>query len=172
MDKNKNYPKNADLRPKRRKDKDNPYTIYSIGSETDHPKYFARFTDREGIDHCLEINKELFELMNEFELDDLSHLNEIDRHYAAENTDANNDNYSMPDNSVEEQVVRSLEYSALYDAIKKLPPVQRHRLEMRYFEEKTYIEIASADNCSKQTAQESVAAAQNNLKKLLKNFSE
>lgn len=110
--------------------------------------------------------------MNEFELDDLSHLNEIDRHYAPENTDANNDNYSMQDNSVEEQVVRSLEYSELYDAIKKLPPVQRHRLEMRYFEEKTYIEIASADNCSKQTAQESVAAARNNLKKLLKNFSE
>lgn len=32
-----NNPKNSDPRPKRRKDKDNPYTIYSIGSETDHP---------------------------------------------------------------------------------------------------------------------------------------
>ena len=31
------YPENADPRPKRRKDKDNPYTIYTIGADTESP---------------------------------------------------------------------------------------------------------------------------------------
>ena len=40
-----NHPKNKDPRPRRRKDKDNPYTIFTVGINTDTPNYYLSFTD-------------------------------------------------------------------------------------------------------------------------------
>lgn len=40
-----NHPKNKYLRPKRRKDRDNPYTIFTSGIDTDSPRYYLAFTD-------------------------------------------------------------------------------------------------------------------------------
>ena len=34
-----NHPKNKSTHPRRAKAKDNPYTIYTTGSDTGHPKY-------------------------------------------------------------------------------------------------------------------------------------
>ena len=75
-----NHPKNIDPCPKRRRDKDNPYDIFTMGIKTDSPRYYIRFKDGVNNEHCLEIPKELFDLMDEFERDDLSFLNEWDRH--------------------------------------------------------------------------------------------
>lgn len=61
-------------RPKRRKDKDNPYTLSKR-----QDKHYLSFRDGQGVLRELLINKELFELLNCFELDDLSFLNEVDR---------------------------------------------------------------------------------------------
>lgn len=61
--------------PKRRKDKFNPYTI----CEKDG-KYYLSFRDGQGIIQKLEIDKVLYDTFNHFELDDLSHLNVVDRH--------------------------------------------------------------------------------------------
>ena len=63
-------------RPKRRKDKDNPYTLSKR-----QDKHYLSFRDGQGVLRELLINKEPFELLNCFELDDLSFLNEVDRHY-------------------------------------------------------------------------------------------
>ena len=63
-------------RPKRRKDKDNPYTLSKR-----QDKHYLSFRDGQGVLRELLINKELFELLDCFELDDLSFLNEMDRHY-------------------------------------------------------------------------------------------
>lgn len=76
-----NHPKNKDLRPKRRKDRDNPYTIFTSGIDTDSPNYFLAFTDSQEIRHCMEIDRELFDTLDRFELDDLSMMNEMDNHY-------------------------------------------------------------------------------------------
>ena len=70
-----------DPRPKRRKSKDNPYIICSIGIESDTPRYYVSFRDGQGIEHTEEISKEIFALFDQFELDDLTRLNEADRHY-------------------------------------------------------------------------------------------
>ena len=75
-----NHPKNTDPRPKRRRDKDNPYDIFTVGIKTESPRYYIRFKDGVKNEHCQEISKELFDLMDEFERDDLSFLNEWDRH--------------------------------------------------------------------------------------------
>lgn len=76
-----NYPTNTDPRPKRRRDKDNPYELYTIGIATDHPRYFVEFMDGQRQKHCEEISRELYELLDSFELEDISYMNECDRHY-------------------------------------------------------------------------------------------
>lgn len=43
------YPNNIDPRPKRRKDKDNPYEIFTVGIETDNPHFYISFTDGQGV---------------------------------------------------------------------------------------------------------------------------
>ena len=77
----KYYPKNKDPHPKRRRDKANPYEIFTVGIETDSPHFYISFTDSQGVHICMEINRSLFELFDRFELDDLSHLNKVDKYY-------------------------------------------------------------------------------------------
>lgn len=50
-----NNPLEIDPRPNRRKDKDNPYTIFTVGIKTDSPHYFVQFKDNAGNERCLEI---------------------------------------------------------------------------------------------------------------------
>ena len=63
--------------PKRRKDKYNPYTI----GTTEDGRHWLTFSDGQGNRHHFEISAAVFELLDSFELDDLSYLNEVDRHY-------------------------------------------------------------------------------------------
>lgn len=108
-------------RPKRRKDKDNPYTLSKR-----QDKHYLSFRDGQGVLRELLINKELFELLNCFELDDLSFLNEVDRHYEhSELTEATlyDRAFVLPE-SVEDAVLRNMRYEALHNAINKLPETQ------------------------------------------------
>ena len=77
----KYYPKNIDPRPHRRHNKDNPYTIFTVGINTDTPHYYVSFKDGQGVRICMEIEKSIYELLDKFEIEDLSYLNEVDRHY-------------------------------------------------------------------------------------------
>lgn len=56
-------------RPKRGKDKYNPYTLTKI-----EDKHILSFRDGQGVLQEITINRELFELLDRFELDDLSFL--------------------------------------------------------------------------------------------------
>ena len=112
-------------RPKRRKDKDNPYTLSKR-----QDKHYLSFRDGQGVLRELLINKELFELLDCFELDALSFLNEMDRHYEhSELTEATlyDRAFVLPE-SVEDAVLRNMRYEALHNAINKLPETQRRRL--------------------------------------------
>lgn len=152
-------------RPKCRKDKYNPYTLTKK-----EDKHFLSFRDGQGVLRELQITKELFEVLNRFELDDLSILNEWDRHYEySELTEASlNDRAAMLPESVEETVFRNLRYEALYKAMEQLPETQRRRLVLYYFAGLTYAQIADKEGCKYQTVQESIYAALKKLKKLLK----
>ena len=92
-------------RPKRRKDKYNPYTLTAKEA-----KHFLSFQDGQGVLRELQITKELFEVLNRFELDDLSILNEWDRHYEhSELTEISLYNRAvLSPESVEEAVFRNL----------------------------------------------------------------
>lgn len=164
------HPKNIDPRPKRRRAKDNPYELFTVGIETDRPHYFIRFTDGASVEHCFEIEKALYDLLDQFELDDLSYLNEVDRHYErSEQTEASLHIRAVAQTeTVEETVFRDIKYQKLHSAIQTLPSVQRRRLTLRYFGEYTYEQIAEMEGCTPQAVAKTIMAAEKNLKKILK----
>mgnify|MGYP000345758035 CR=1 FL=1 len=70
-----------DSRPKRRKSRDNPYTLFTVGMWEGSPRYYISFRTTNGDSICLEIAQEVYKEMDQFELDDLRYLNEVDNHY-------------------------------------------------------------------------------------------
>ena len=94
--------------PKRRKDKYNPYTIGTTGDG----RHWLTFSDGQGNRHHFEISAAVFALFDSFELDDLSYLNEVDRHYEqSELTEASLYDRAMHrPATVEESALQSMEY--------------------------------------------------------------
>lgn len=163
------HPQNMDQRPKRRRDKDNPYEIFTVGANTDRPYYYIRFTDSLCVEHCLEIEKELFDLFDQFELDDLSFFNEVDRHYdLSEQSEETLSSHALDKPySLEDALLRKLDHEQLRKAIAVLPDVQRKRLVLYYFGGFTYQEIAVQEGCSYQAVQRSIWKAEEKIKKYL-----
>lgn len=163
------HPKNKDLRPKRRRDRDNPYEIFTMGIETASPRYYLSFVDSGGIKRTIEIDKTLYDAFDGFELDDLSFLNEVDRHYEqSEQTEVSlNRRAAQPRESVEEMVAHRMEIETLHRAISRLPDKQRRRLTLYYFGAFTYEQIAEMEGCAFQVVARSIKAAEENLKKFL-----
>ncbi|WP_204792164.1 RNA polymerase sigma factor [Oscillibacter sp. CU971] len=163
------HPKNLDPRPKRRRDEDSPYEIYTAGINTAHPRFYLFFKDGGGVKRWMEIDKALFDAFHEFELDDLSFFNEVDRHYEqSEVTEATlNRRAAKPQESVEETVSQRMEVDKLHQAIAKLPEKQRRRLVLYYFGEFTYEQIAAMEECKFQVIAKSIKTAEKYLKKIL-----
>ena len=117
----------------------------------------------------MEIDKALFDVFDRFELDDISFMNEVDRHYEqSEQTEQSlNRRAAQPQKSVEEAVFQRAEVETLRQAIAKLPEKQRRRLVLYYFGDFTYEQIAEMEGCKYQTVQDTIYAALKNLKKFL-----
>ena len=64
-------------RPKRRKYKDNPYTLKYVEEKN---IYIVSFKDVKGHLQDVEVSKEVYKAFDRFELDDLSEMNEYDNH--------------------------------------------------------------------------------------------
>ena len=160
------HSKDKDQRPKRRIDKDNPYRLFTVGAATSEPHYFIQFKDGAGIQHCLEIEKPLFDLFDQFELDDLSYMNEVDRHHeTSEQTEASiNRRILTPQEAPDEIVMRQLESDELHKAILKLPEIQRRRLILYYYGGLTHEQIAKIEGCARAVITKSIAKAIHNLK--------
>lgn len=160
------YPENIDPAPKRRKANDNPYEIFTVGIKTDHPHFFVRFTDGAGEHRCLEITEKLYQALNEFELRDLSFLNEVDNHYEqSELTEASLHERAVSNQkSVEETVLQHLQSERLHSAIAQLPELQRRRLVLYYFGNYTYEQIGEMEGCTKRAVKFSIDIAIRTLK--------
>lgn len=153
--------------PKRRKDKYNPYTIKDQSG-----RYFLSFQDGQSVPHELEIPKVLYDLFNDFELRDLSYLNELDRHIEqSELTEAAlyQRTLSAPE-STEELALASIENELLHRTIAELPETQRRRLTLYYFDELTYEQIAALEGCTKMPVKRSIDRAEEKIQQELKNF--
>lgn len=69
--------------------------------------------------------------------------------------------------TLEASFLKSETERALLEAIRKLKPIQRERLTKYYFQEKNASQIAKEEGVSSQAVDKSLAAAIENLKKLL-----
>ena len=154
-------------RPKRRKHRDNPYTLNYIESKN---IYTVSFKDVKGKLQEVEINKEIYIAFDRFELDDLSEMNEYDNHIEHSEIFENNLESRAKDKPIllEDMIIQKVTFEKLKEAINLLPEVQRRRIKKYYFEDKNEKEIANEEKISQKNVSKSLAVAKRNLKEILK----
>lgn len=153
--------------PKRKKSKDNPYTIFYIEK---NDVYAVRFKDSRGKLQEVELTSELYELFNNFELEDISAMHKFDKHIEhSELLDSTLFKRSIKKSlSVDYQVEKKIIYEELMLALKKLSETQQRRIKMYFFDNMTLDEISKLEKCSFQAISKSINLALENLNKLLK----
>ena len=153
-----------DRRPKRRKDKHNPYILEMING-----KFYVSFNDSNKTKQKVEVSKEVYDCFDEYELIDISAMNEYDRHTEhSELSDSAKEKRSVKKaESFDARIDRLLYSELLHEAIKTLPEIQRRRLKKYYFEFKTFKEIGEEEGCEYQCVQRSVYRAREKLKRKL-----
>ena len=152
-------------RPKRRKYKDNPYTLFF---DENNQIYFIIFKDIKGIINKVSVPFDVYSAFNLFELQDLSELNEYDNHIE------HNEVYEeslyrrsiKKDESIDDQIIRKSAYEDLIIAINTLPEIQKRRIKKYYFDEMTEEEIAKEENTTNQSVHIILKRAIKNLKKI------
>ena len=154
-------------RPKRRKHKDNPYTLEFIEEKN---SYRVSFRDVKGKYRRIEVNKEIYQAFDRFELDDLSELNEFDNHIEHSEIYENNLNERAMDKplGVADIVETMLINEELKKAINELSDIQKRRIKMYYFEDMTLEDIARIEKTSHQAVSKSIIKALAELRKILK----
>ena len=131
-------------------------------------KYIISFTNNNN-EIELEISKELYSVFNNFELSDLSIMNEFDRHieHSKLNENTLNKRIFNVERGVEDIVINKIEKQKLHIAIDSLPLKQKNRIQKYFFENLTQKEIAKIENCSIRAIQYSIECALKNLKNFL-----
>lgn len=156
-------------RPKRRRSKDNPYILnFNIINKV----YTVSFKDVKGNMQMVEVNEEIYNCLDKFELNDLSEMNEYDRHiehsYIYENKI--NEKAFIKDKRIDDIVENNIINEKLKNAINKLSLVQKRRIEMYYFKGLSQREIAEKEGVSLRAVQYTLNKAISELKKILKNY--
>ena len=154
--------------PKRRKYKDNPYTLNYIEEKN---IYTITFKDVKGHLNKVEVSEEVYKVFDKCELQDIKELNEYDRHIEHSEIFENNLesralNKQIPTDEIVENKINN---EKLREAIQELPKVQRERLKKYYFENKTFEEIAKEEKCTKRAVKFSVDIAIEKISKKFKN---
>ena len=113
---------------------------------------------------------DIYAVFDRFELDDLSFLNEQERHldWTELNEELLSRRSAQEPAPVEDAVYESMQTQALREGVNQLPEVQKRRLQMYFFDGLTYEEIAVREGCSYQAVQKSIAAALKKIRKFLK----
>ena len=154
-------------RPKRRKYRDNPYTLSFIEEKN---IYIVSFKDVKGTTHRVEVNEEVYKAFDKFELEYLSELNEYDNHIEHSEVFENNLEKRAKDKpiSLEDEFIEKSTFNELKEAINKLPEIQKRRIKKYYFDEKTQQQIADEEKVDIRAVQYTLNIALKNLKKFLK----
>lgn len=155
-------------RPKRRKYKDNPYTLNYIEEKN---IYIVSFKDVKGHIQKVEVSEAVYKAFDRFELDDLSEMNEYDNHIEHSEIFENNLEVRAKDKpiSLEDGVANKLQIEEIKKEIEKLPEIQKGRLRKYYFDDKTFEEIAQEEHCTKRAVKFSIDIAISKISKKFKN---
>lgn len=143
------------IKQKRRRFKDNPYYI---DYNENQKQYIISFVDSKGLYQQVEVDYEIYNVFDIFELKDLSIMNEFDNHIEHFNL-SENEIYKRSTcelESVESIVSREIMIEDLIIKIHKLPEIQRRRIIKYFFQKKTYEEIGLEEKCSKRAIKFSV----------------
>ena len=149
---------------KRKKYKDNPYTLM-----IENDIYYVLFTDVKNIIHKIEVSEDVFIAFNSFELDDKKIMNEFDRHI--EHSELSeitiNKKAIIKSELVDESVEKNIEDELIKAAINTLSKIQKRRIIKYYFENKTLEQIGDEEGCTKRAVKFSIDSA---LEKISKKF--
>lgn len=153
-------------RPKRRKYKDNPYTLNYIEEKN---IYVVSFKDGKGRLQEVEVSKEIYKVFDKSELQDIRQLNEYDRHIEHSEIFENNLEARAMDKpiSLEEIIETKILNEDLKKAIDSLSEVQKRRIKMYYFEDKTLREIAEIEHCKIMSVKDSIDVGIKKIRKFL-----
>lgn len=156
------------LHQKRKKDQLNNYEL--IRNENG---YYLSFIDGQSVRQTICIDIELYNLFNSFELEDISYMNVVSRHYEHSKLTPQtlHERTFCNESSIEDDAIKNIQYKELYKAISKLPEIQKRRLELYYFRGLTYEQIANLEHCTKRAVKFSVDIAKKTLLNVL-NFNE
>lgn len=154
------------IMPKRKKSKDNPYTLYYCDKNN---KYICVFKDSNNILQIVELTTEVFDALNAFELEDISQMHKYDKHIEhSELLEATlyhrmtNDIYTF-----EEEIEKKILIENIKSELANLPDIQRRRMKKYFFNDMTMDEIANEEGCSKVAVKYSIDIA---IEKISKKF--
>ena len=126
-------------RPKRRKDKDNPYSL-----DFKENNYVVSFKTVKNEYKEVKVSEEVFKAFDKFELEDISQLHKVDKHIdmrVIDNTEYMDiilfNNAVNDEISIEEQIENKILQEELKKAILELSEVQKRRV-IKYFNVKWY----------------------------------
>ena len=155
-------------RPRRRRYKDNPYMLElddSLGV------YTVSFKDGLGKLTKVEVTEDVFNLLDRFELDDLSEMNEFDNHIEhSELTESTLHNrLKIRPSLLEDEILNKLYCEEVFSLLNELPELQRKRIKMYYFSNMSLEEIAKIEGTTHQAISKSINNGIRKLQKLVKN---
>ena len=168
----KNFKSNGgnkmDKRPKRSRDKYNPYILHSEKSKNIYRVSFSNIHKMENI----KISKKIFDKLDEFEKEDARQIQEIKRHYEQNTVTESTLNKRAVNKSedVDEIVIKNIYNEKLAKALETLTKEQRRRILLYYDYQLTMEEIARIEGCAKQSVQESIEWGIKKLKKFFEKF--
>ena len=154
------------VKPKRRRKLDNPYTLDYIENKN---IYIISFKNNKNNIQHVEVSKEIYDAFNQFELDDLKELNEYDNHIEHSEIFDNNlyTRAKYKPMSLEDSIIQQDTFRKLKDAIDQLSDIQKRRIKMYYFEDKTLREIAEIEHCKIMSVKNSIDVGIKKIKKIL-----
>ncbi|MFI3211301.1 MAG: sigma factor-like helix-turn-helix DNA-binding protein [Peptostreptococcaceae bacterium] len=153
-------------RPKRRRCKDNPYKL----CVSEKSKYTVEFIDGKGTFQKVEVDKELFDVFDKFELVDKSQLTKTEKYIASFDLSEEyiNKNKTLQEMSMVDELIIGETFEELRNAIEKLPELQKKRIKMYYFSELTVVDIAKIEKTTHQAVSKSIRDGINKLVEIIK----
>lgn len=151
-------------RPKRRKYRDNPYTL-----EFKENKYYIRFKDITNNIQIVEVSEEVYKIFDKSELEDISQMHEYERHIEhSELTDITlNRRAKNKSITIEEEIENKIVIEQIKNAFNILTETQKRRIKLYYFEELNFKQIAFIEKCDESSVRESIYKGIEKIKKYL-----
>lgn len=151
--------------PNRRKKKDNPYYLEFIDN-----KHIITFIDSRNNNQKVEINEEIYQAFNQFELNDLREMNQFDRHIEHREVfeETLYHRALKKSESMENIIINKIILEKIYFYISLLSEVQQRRIKLYYFNELSLEKIALLEHSTHQAISKSIHLGIVKIQKMMK----